>query len=104
MGSVLWRNSAGDRFVSFRPLLGLPPDPQNGRAQWSLWHEENDQPRSVVVFHVPLRPVSELAPQVASVLQGWLLEQWSDQAAEQHVAAFAKVDIPPKEPERVANE
>src|SRR5271154_7008467 len=78
MGSVLWRNSAGNRFVSFRPLLGRPPDPKNARAHWSLWHDENDRPRSVLVFHVPLRPTSELAPQVASVLRGWLLDEWSD--------------------------
>jgi Zn-dependent peptidase ImmA (M78 family) len=104
MGSVLWRNPAGDRFVSFRPLLGMPPDPNNAKARWSLWHDENDQPRSVLVFHLPLRPVSELALQVASVLQGWLLEQWSDQAAEQHVTAFAKVEIPPESSEPVANE
>ncbi len=104
MGSVLWRSPAGDRFVSFRPLLGMPPDPNNAEARWSLWHDENDRPRSALVFHLPLRPVSELAPQVASVLQGWLLQQWSDQAAEQHVTAFAKVEIPPETSEPVANE
>jgi len=53
---------------------------------------------------MPLRPVSELTPQVASVLQGWLLDQWSDEAAEQHVSAFAKFEIPPQAPEQVANE
>jgi hypothetical protein len=36
MGSVLWRNAAGDRFISFRPLSGIPPDPKNGRALWAL--------------------------------------------------------------------
>lgn len=104
MGSVLWRNPAGDRFVSFRPLLGMPPDPKNARARWALWHDEKDRPRSVLVFHLPLRPVSELTPQVASVLRGWLLDQWTDQAAEQHVAAFAKVEIPPEAREPVSNE
>ena len=103
MGSVIWRNFAGDRFVSFRPLLGMPPDPENARARWSLWHDENDRPRSALVFHLPLRPVSELAPQVASVLQGWLLQQWSDKVAEQHVTAFAKVEIPPETLEPVAD-
>src|SRR6266566_4374227 len=95
MGSALWRSSAGDRFVSFRPLLGMPPDPENARARWSLWHDENDRPRSVLVFHVPLRPIPELIPQVASALQGWLDRQWSDQAAEQHVSAFAETEVPP---------
>src|SRR5205809_310278 len=94
MGSVIWRNSGGDRFVSFRPLLGMPPDPENAKARWSLWHDEKDQSRSTLVFHLPLRPVPELTLQVASVLHGWLLEQWSDQAAEQHVTAFAKTEIP----------
>jgi hypothetical protein len=100
MGSVIWRNVARDRFISFRPLLGKPPDSKNARALWSLWHDENDQPRSVLVFQVPLRPDTKLTSQVVSVLKGWLLDQWSDQTAEQHVAAFAKVEIPPEVPEQ----
>ena len=35
MGSVLWRNPANHRFVSFRPVLGIPPDPNNAKARWS---------------------------------------------------------------------
>src|SRR5271168_59442 len=67
MGSVIWRNSAGDRFVSFRPLLGMPPDLENAKGRWSLWHEKNDRPRSALVFHLPLRPVPELTLRVAFV-------------------------------------
>jgi len=103
MGSLIWRNPASDRFVSFRPLLGMPPDPANARARWSLWHDENDRPRSALAFDLPLRPVSALAPQVASVLKGWLLQQWNDKAAEQHVTVFAKVEIPPETPQLVAD-
>jgi Zn-dependent peptidase ImmA (M78 family) len=104
MGSVLWRNRAGHRFVSFRPLLGSPPDPQNARARWSLWHDEKDRPRSVLAFQVPLRPVPELIPQVTAALAGWLLEQWSAQDAVERVAGFANVELPPKVPERSSNE
>jgi Zn-dependent peptidase ImmA (M78 family) len=103
MGSLIWRNPASDRFVSFRPLLGVPPDPANATAQWSLWHDENDRPRSALSFHLPLRPASALAPQVASVLEGWLLQQWNDKAAEQYVSVFAKVEIPPETPLPVAD-
>jgi Zn-dependent peptidase ImmA (M78 family) len=76
----------------------------NAKAQWSLWLDENDRPRSVLVFHLPLRPALELAPQVASILKGWLLEQWSDQAAERNVTAFAEVEIPREAREPVADE
>ena len=103
MGSLIWRNPAGDRFVSFRPLLGVPPDPENARSRWSLWHDETDRPRSVLAFDLPLRPVSGLAHQVASVLQGWLLQQWNDKAAEQHVTVFARVEIPPETSQLVAD-
>jgi hypothetical protein len=104
MGSVIWRNSAGDRFVSFRPHLGIPPNPENARARWSLWCEENDRPCSVLTFSLPLRPEPQSTFQVASVLQGWLIELWSNQAAQQHVANFANVEIPQIVPEPVACE
>ncbi len=103
MGSLTWRNPASDRFVSFRPLLGVPPDPANARSRWSLWHDENDRPSLALLFHLPLRPAPELAHQVASVLQGWLLQQWNDKAAEQHVTGFAKVEIPPETLQLVAD-
>jgi Zn-dependent peptidase ImmA (M78 family) len=104
MGSVIWRNSGGDRFVSFRPLLGIPPDPESAKARWSLWHEANDQPRSVLTFNLPLRPVPQLTLQVATVLRGWLLEHWNNQAAQQHVKEFANVEIPQEMPVPVASE
>lgn len=104
MGSVIWRSSAGDRFASVRPILGMPPDKENAKVRWSLWHDVNGRRWSATAFCLPLRPEPKLALLVANVLQGWLLKQWNDQASQQYVTGFAAVETLQEVPERVSYE
>jgi Zn-dependent peptidase ImmA (M78 family) len=82
----------------------MPPDPENSKSHWSFWEEENDRPHLALNFSLPLRPVREFVAPITSVLQGWLLERWTDQSAIDYVKEFTEVDIPPQKQQPVADD
>jgi Zn-dependent peptidase ImmA (M78 family) len=104
MGIVEWRNDSGKRFVTFRPLFKAPANRETARARWTLWHDAGDQSRPALVLHLPLRPSAEIAPRLVALIDGWLAQDWTDQEAQQHAAAFADVEVPPLTPMPVVNE
>jgi hypothetical protein len=85
MGCVLWRNSAGNRLVSFKRRFVARSAADDAGVEWTLWHEKNDDPSAVFTFREPLQPTRERAEFVVSVLKGWLLDNWSDEVARSEV-------------------
>jgi hypothetical protein len=83
MGSALCRSQNPGRFVSFKRRLVNANEARNDGVHWTLWLEEDDVPNIVASFREPLLPTPQRVAATLSILQGWLIDEWTVEKAQQ---------------------
>jgi len=86
MGSALCRSQNASRFVSFKRRLVNANEARNDGVHWTLWLEEHDVPSIVATFREPLVPTPDRVAATLSILQGWLIGDWTVEKAQQAAA------------------
>jgi Zn-dependent peptidase ImmA (M78 family) len=103
MGSVEWRNHAGNRFITCRPSFKTLVNRETATTRWMLWHAEHDPAVPALGIRLPLRSNPELTSRLVELIDGWLSHEWSEDLAKRHTSVFSDVEVPDLEPMPVIN-
>jgi hypothetical protein len=103
MGALRSATTASGRFVTLKRRIGRAAKGEVGSVEWALWYQREDLPVLVAAFRDYLEPDQESVAATLPLLKGWLVDQWTLDAAKvavsKHPGAQAVKDPPPKAPD-----
>ena len=93
MGSAICRDKTTGRFVSYKRRLVCAHDAEKDGIEWTLWLEEAGLPNTVASFREPLVPTPDRVGSILAILRGWLIDQWTLEAAQQAAASHPDAKV-----------
>ena len=93
MGSARSASTAEGHFVTFKRRLVQANQADIDGVEWTLWQERGGLPQPAIAFRVPQHPQQESVDSTLALLKGWLVNQWSPDAAKDAVKKHPRCQI-----------